>query len=75
MAEKGKMPPQLLAHFKAKGGEKGEPSSKAVTKRKKLVKNALKHPEQFASADLQYMELWLAEKARQKEAKKKAALQ
>ena len=46
-----------------------------MTKRKKLVKNALEHPEQFASADLQYMELWLAEKTRQKEAKKKATLQ
>ena len=45
-----------------------------MTKRKKLVKNALKHPEQFTSADLQYMELWLAEKARQKEVKKKAAI-
>jgi hypothetical protein len=26
MAEKGKMPPQLLAHFKAKAGEKNESS-------------------------------------------------
>ena len=43
-----------------------------MTKRKKLVKDALKHPEQFTSADLQYMELWLAEKTRQKEVKKKA---
>ena len=42
-----------------------------MTKRKKLVKNALEH---LASADLQYMELWLAEKARQKEVKKKAAI-
>ena len=24
MAEKGKMPPQLLAHFKSKAGEKGK---------------------------------------------------
>jgi hypothetical protein len=43
-----------------------------VTKSKKLVKEALKHPEQFASADLQYMERWLAETKRQKEIKKKA---
>jgi len=43
-----------------------------VTKSKKLVKKALKHPEQFASADLWYMERWLAEKERQKEVKKKA---
>lgn len=46
-----------------------------MTKRKKLVKEALKHPEQFASAELQYMERWLAEKERQKELKKKTALQ
>lgn len=46
-----------------------------MTKRKKLVKNAIEHPEQFTPADLQYMELWLAEKARQKEVKKKSALQ
>jgi hypothetical protein len=46
-----------------------------MTKLKKLVKAALKHPEYFASAELQYMELWLAEKKRQKELKKKAALQ
>lgn len=46
-----------------------------MTKRKKLVKEALKHPEKFAAADLQYMELWLAEKERQKELKKATALQ
>ena len=45
MAEKGKMPPQLLAHFKAKGGEKGESSSEAKKegdkeKRKEAVKKA-----------------------------------
>jgi hypothetical protein len=43
-----------------------------VAKSKKLVKKALEHPERFASADLQYMERWLAEKKRQKEVKKKA---
>ena len=43
-----------------------------MTKSKKLVKKALEHPERFASADLQYMERWLAEKKRQKEMKKKA---
>lgn len=46
-----------------------------MTKRKKLVKEALKHPEKFAAAELQYMELWLAEKERQKELKKAIALQ
>ena len=46
-----------------------------MTTRKKLAKKALKHPEQFTTAELQYMELWLAEKKRQKELKKKAALQ
>jgi hypothetical protein len=45
-----------------------------VTKRKKLVKNALKHPEQFALAELQYMELWLEEKKKQKELKKKTTV-
>jgi hypothetical protein len=45
MAEKGKMPPQLLAHFKAKGGEKEESSSEAKKegdkeKRKEAVKKA-----------------------------------
>ena len=46
-----------------------------MTKRKKLVKEALKHPEQFTSADLQYMKLWLDEKNKQKELKKKSTLQ
>ena len=44
MAEKGKMPPQLLAHFKAKNGEKGESSPEAKEgdkeKRKEAVKKA-----------------------------------
>ena len=46
-----------------------------MTKRTKLVKQALQHPEQFASAELIYMELWLNEKKHQKDLKKKAALQ
>ena len=45
-----------------------------MTKRKKLVKEALKHPEKFAAADLQYMELWLEEKKKQKELKKKTTV-
>jgi len=45
MAEKGKMPPQLLAHFKAKGGEQGESSTEEKkegdkAKRKEAVNKA-----------------------------------
>lgn len=45
MVEKGKMPPQLLAHFKAKGGEEGESSVEEKKegdkeKRKEAVKKA-----------------------------------
>jgi hypothetical protein len=45
MAEKGKMPPQLLAHFKAKAEEKGESSPEDQKegdkeKRKEAVKKA-----------------------------------
>jgi hypothetical protein len=45
MAEKGKMPPQLLAHFKAKGGEEGKSSVEEKKegdkeKRKEAVKKA-----------------------------------
>lgn len=48
MAEKGKMPPALLAHFKAKADEKGEEGGSSVeeqkesdkTKRKEAVKKA-----------------------------------
>ena len=46
-----------------------------MTKRKKLVKEALKHPDQFTPAEIRYMELWLDEKKRQKELKKETALQ
>jgi hypothetical protein len=46
-----------------------------VTKRKKLAKEAIKHPEQFDPAEIQYMQMWLDEKKRQKELKKKATLQ
>ena len=38
MAEKGKMPPQLLAHFKAKSEEKGGQGDKE--KRKEAVNKA-----------------------------------
>jgi len=48
MAEKGKMPPQLLAHFKARAEGKGEQSESSVKekkegdkeKRKEAVKKA-----------------------------------
>ena len=44
-------------------------------KTKKLVKNALKHPDKHTPAELQYFKLWLAQKKRQKAAKKGSALQ
>ena len=39
-------------------------------KTKKLVKNALKHPESYTPAELQYFKLWLASKKQQKATKK-----
>jgi hypothetical protein len=41
-----------------------------VSSKKKLVKKALKNPEVHTPAELQYMEVWLNEKKRQKELKK-----
>jgi hypothetical protein len=46
-----------------------------MTKRKKLVKEALKHPEKFTPAEIRYMEMWLDEKKRQKELRNNTALQ
>lgn len=47
-----------------------------MTKKKKLVKKALKKPELYTQAELQYFRLWLAnKKKKQKEAKKATALQ
>lgn len=46
-----------------------------MTKKKKLVKDALKHPDLYSPAELQYFQLWLANKKKQKAAKKAAALQ
>lgn len=40
-------------------------------KTKKLVKNAIKHPEFYTPAELQYFKLWLASKKERKAAKKK----
>lgn len=41
-----------------------------MTKRKKLVKQALKNPELYTAAELQYMRLWLNYKKQHKESKK-----
>ena len=41
-----------------------------MTKTKKLVKQALKHPDRYSPAELQFFRLWLINKKRQKEAKK-----
>jgi len=46
-----------------------------VTKKKKLVKQALKNPDLYTAAELQYFKRWLAFKKKQKENKKAAALQ
>lgn len=41
-----------------------------MTKKKKLVKDALKHPELYTSAELKFFQIWLAHKKEKKEAKK-----
>ena len=46
-----------------------------MTKKKKLVKKALKTPELYTQAELQYFRLWLANKKKHKETKKATALQ
>ena len=45
-----------------------------MTKKKKLVKNALKNPELHTPAELKFFELWLTHKKEKKEAKKIASL-
>jgi len=40
-----------------------------MTSKKKLVKAALKHPELFKPAELQYFALWLRHKQEKKDAK------
>ena len=40
-----------------------------MTKKKKLVKNALKNPDKYTPAELQFFELWLAHKKQRKEIK------
>jgi hypothetical protein len=46
-----------------------------MTKKKKLVKNALKKPELYTPAEIKFFERWLLIKKQQKVAKKEAALQ
>ena len=46
-----------------------------MTKKKKLVKAALKHPELYTAAEVQYFRLWLASRKKLKQEKKAAALQ
>ncbi len=41
-----------------------------MTKAKKLVKEALRHPELHTSGDLAYMQLWLNERKRRKAERK-----
>lgn len=45
-----------------------------MTKKKKLVKKALKKPELYTQAELQYFRLWLASKKKEKELKKLSSL-
>ena len=46
-----------------------------MTKKKKLVKDALNHPELYTAADLKFFEIWLAHKKEKHAAKKATALQ
>lgn len=46
-----------------------------MAKKKKLVKDAIKHPEAFTPAEIQYFKLWLDHKKSKKSAKKATALQ
>jgi hypothetical protein len=39
-------------------------------KKKKLVKEALKHPEMYAPGELSFFQLWLKERKEKKQAKK-----
>ena len=42
-----------------------------MTKKRKLVKDALKHPEMFAPAELSFFDLWLRARKERKAAKKR----
>jgi len=41
-----------------------------MTSKKKLVKNALKHPDLYSAAELEYFRLWLKKRKEAKKAKK-----
>ena len=41
-----------------------------MSSKKKLVKNALKHPEMYAPAELSFFQLWLKKRKEKKAAKK-----
>ncbi len=41
-----------------------------MTKKRKLVKEALKHPELYAPAELSFFRLWLKKRKEKKQAKK-----
>lgn len=43
-----------------------------MTKKKKLVKEALKHPEQFSSGELAFFSRWLQERKARKRAVKES---
>lgn len=43
-----------------------------MTKKKKLAKDALKHPENFSFGELAYFQRWLQERRLRKAAQKKA---
>jgi hypothetical protein len=42
-----------------------------MSKKRKLVKDALKHPEMFAPAELSFFDLWLRARKERKAAKKR----
>lgn len=46
-----------------------------MTKKKKLVKQAIKHPELHTEAEIQFFRIWLEHKKLKKSEKKTAALQ
>lgn len=46
-----------------------------MAKKKKLVKEAIKHPEDYSPAEIQYFKLWLDHRKLKKAAKKATALQ
>ena len=45
-----------------------------MTKKKKLIKHALEHPEKYSEAELVFFRLWLEQKKKQKAVKKSTVL-